>query len=114
PSRDSTARSSSRASASRVAASTAGRERCASATTWVSTGTLDSRSDSAMVLRAIFAREIVAGDRIAAALVGAEAGTCRLALGVVCADDLQQSLEAREVRRALAREVEQHRDVRRC
>src|SRR5256885_12857814 len=60
-----------------------------------STGTLESRSGSA-----IGAREIVVADAITAAFVEAIAAARRFALGIVGAHHLEQPLEAREMRRA--------------
>src|SRR5438067_581203 len=105
-SRVSTARSSSRASASSAAASIAGRSSRASATTSVSTGTLDSRSGSA-----IGAREIVVADAVTAAFVEAIAAARRFTLAIVGADHLEQPLEARKMRRALGAEVEEHVEI---
>src|SRR5688500_3943689 len=103
PRRASTARSSSRASASSAAAVTAGGcEADASSTISVSTGTSESS------LTALgFLCQVVVGDLIAALEVEAIAAAPGLARGVFGSDHLEQALEALEVRRAFGAQVEQ-------
>src|SRR5262245_65886160 len=98
PRRSSTARSSARASASSAAGSTARRGARESSTISVRTGGFSS---SAM-------GEVVVGDLVAPVAIVPVAPSPGLLFLVVAPDQLEQALEALEMRRRFGCEVEQH------